>query len=473
MSEQQSSPEIPDEQDVEIIDLDTAAHGPARATRPIPSPLAPRFTSKQRGMQLIATVSIILLVLLVLLGSYGPTRSVMLGSIFPPPKLTTTLAPGLDRFYIQAQPGWGHLSIDGKPIAYLPVFDRDAPLLLSRGQHRLDWVAAPFASQHCIVSVPAQFRQDACPLTVVTFPSPQPSAWLLTFTATMDLLPDVQRVALTQAIQAALDREQSSDIVQPGEHYAISNVQHPIVIATQPLRATLHFQIDTNTQGIAFCIDSLFGMPSTSCRINNQDCRTLCQTYFAQPSATPNEWLTFGVIRTAWDYATLDGRVIAREQPEIADEAGTNEHILPLRISWDGSTWHVGTTFTLSDLPVPYANPVCFPSVDDFQMRGDMTAPIPDAFSYSLKFVSASVHAKGCLVTVKLEQPSPNPGGNNGSNVPTPNVVSTAYVLQRFGVFLAANAAAHQLWPTIPIANEYEQNIAQQMRNNAVNGQNI
>lgn len=468
-SEQQPSPEIPDERDVEIVDLDTPAHESARATRPTPSPLAPRFTPHQRRTQLVATVSIILLFLLVFLGSYGPTRSVLLGSILPKP--TATLAPGLDRFYIQAHPSWGHLSIDGKPIVHLPVVNTNAPLILGRGQHQFDWVAAPFASQHCVVSVPPSSGHDTCPLSAVTISRVHLVSWLLTFAASMDLLPETQRVALTQAIQTALDNKQSDEIVQTGEHYATTDAKHPIAIATQPLRATLHFHIDTDTQRIVFCIDSLFGMPSTSCRINDEDCRLLCETYFATPSTTPDEWLTFGVVRTSWDYATLDGHVIARDQPEIADDAGTNEHILPLRISWHGDSWHVGTTFTSSELPIPNANPVCFPAVDDFQTRGVMIPHIPDALSYSLQFVSGNMPATGCLITLKLEQFSAH--GTNGSNVPTPTIVSTAYVLQRFGVFLAANTSAHMLWPNLPIASDYERNIVQQLQSNTISGQTI
>src|SRR5579859_5286351 len=68
-SEQHPLPDPTDEQDVEIVDLDTPA-ALAHATQPKPSPLAPRFTARQRRTQLIATVSITLLVLLVFLGSY-------------------------------------------------------------------------------------------------------------------------------------------------------------------------------------------------------------------------------------------------------------------------------------------------------------------------------------------------------------------------------------------------------------------
>ena len=463
-SEQHPLPDPTDEQDVEIVDLDTPARSARTTQRPVPSPLAPRFTARQRRTQLIVTVSIILLVLLVFLGSYGPSRSLLLRDFQP----STPDASTLNGFYIQAQPAWGQLSIDGKLITHLPIFDRDAPLSIGRGRHQLDWVAAPFKAQHCVVTVPANFRTDTCPLYSVTQTSSQTSVLLLTFSATMDLLPTTQRIALTQAIQSALDSQQSSEIVQPGERYATSNAQHPVAIATQPLRATLHFRIDTDTQPMVFCIDSLFGMASTSCRINNEDCRLLCETYFAQPATASHEWNTYGVISTLWDYATLDGHVIARDQPEIADGSGTNEHILPLRISWNGSTWHASTTFMVSDQPAPAANPVCFPAVDDFQLRGDMTANISASFSYTMQFVSGDVHAVGCLITVKLTRSSAS--DNNGS---TPVVVSSAYVLQRFGVFLAVNATAHSLWPNFPIADDYERNIANQLQANVASGQNI
>jgi hypothetical protein len=35
--------------------------------------------------------------------------------------------------------------------------------------------------------------------------------------------------------------------------------------------------------------------------------------------------------------------------------------------------------------------------------------------------------------------------------------------LFRFGVVLAANTVAHQLWPYLPVADAYEQGIAQRL----------
>ena len=52
-------------------------------------------------------------------------------------------------------------------------------------------------------------------------------------------------------------------------------------------------------------------------------------------------------------------------------------------------------------------------------------------------------------------------GGSVKSTINTPP--GLAYCLLRFGVLLAVNDAAHHFWPNLPVADAYEQSLAQQL----------
>jgi len=74
--------------------------------------------------------------------------------------------------------------------------------------------------------------------------------------------------------------------------------------------------------------------------------------------------------------------------------------------------------------------------------------------SLSWGFFAAKDRAAGCLgvavpVTSNNEAPLPATKG--------------AYFLYRFGVLLAVNNQAHQYFPDLPLADAYEQGIAQQI----------
>ena len=51
--------------------------------------------------------------------------------------------------------------------------------------------------------------------------------------------------------------------------------------------------------------------------------------------------------------------------------------------------------------------------------------------------------------------------GPNGELTPTATPLPVAYVIQRFGVLLAVNSTAHNLWPFLPVADAYTQQLAQ------------
>src|SRR6266571_1045960 len=129
---------------VEITDLDkpgTAAHR------------LPRASSRRYRLPVtVVTAGMIALAILLILGTATPVRE-LIGTLFArhTPTAIPTLFPGEDLFYIQAEPSWGHLMLDGHAVGHLPMIGIQAPLRLSRGKHTLIWRAEPFSVQQCIL----------------------------------------------------------------------------------------------------------------------------------------------------------------------------------------------------------------------------------------------------------------------------------------------------------------------------------
>src|SRR5258708_13530164 len=95
-------------------------------------------SARRHRLQLVVTAGIVVLALLVILGSTAPVRELVSGVfIRPAPTPTPTLAPGADLFYVQGNPPWGQLSIDGKALPHFPHISYDPPLPLSLFRHLL------------------------------------------------------------------------------------------------------------------------------------------------------------------------------------------------------------------------------------------------------------------------------------------------------------------------------------------------
>src|SRR5260370_33157000 len=92
------------------------------------SGLEPGVSARRHRLQLFVTAGIVVLALLVILGSTAPVRELVSGVfIRPTPTPVPTLAPGVDLFYVQGNPPWGQLSIDGKALAHLPRISQELP----------------------------------------------------------------------------------------------------------------------------------------------------------------------------------------------------------------------------------------------------------------------------------------------------------------------------------------------------------
>src|SRR5260370_2225827 len=319
-----------DDFEVEIADLDELGTA-ANSSKPARSLLRPRFSRRQRRLQLAITSSIVLLVILIILGSTAPVRD-LVGSILPGPTATPSAASGSETglFYFQASPSWGQLSIDGHVVAQLPDVGTGPPLRLARGRHVLEWRAEPFLAQHCVVTVPTDYNADRCHRQSSMQVGNGLFASIITLSESLKMLPDTQRAMLVQAVLAELGAARYGEVVKAGEPYALASAiagsEHKpcrltsqlvlfYAIAAQPLNATLSFQLNTGNSQNEPCTNS------GPCSFDGQDCRLFCDTSeimgpMRSSLPAPPGGNELVVVSPLWQYTTLDGQVIARDETD-------------------------------------------------------------------------------------------------------------------------------------------------------------
>ena len=453
---------------VEITDIDKLDDNAFDTRMPLSAKLPgvsleSRLSLRQRRQQLIITGGVVVLAVLLILGSTASVRDLVSGIfIRPTPTPLPMIAPGSDLFYVQGNPAWGHLFIDGRMVAHLPRISIDQPLRFSRGRHVLLWRAEPFLSLSCRVSVPARYATDTCSYRKTVQLNAGLSAWIITFSVSLASLPAEQRAALVQAVQAALDVQQSSATVQPGEFYALSPNdpqcrRGPLCYTTarQPLKATLSFQLDADEASDATCID-----PEPSCTLSYQNCHLFCPGFESSPSAVA-EWDVLAPVRSLWKFATIDGRVFARDIPDNSlwdNGAGqVIESLVPLGITWDSLGWHATVSHDASAQNSGFFDPVCAAAQDDVQLFEPPAAVAGEPVYLQWQFVSGPVPAAGC---VALGAPKENAFTTATSTISHSEL---AYCLYRFGVNLAANEVAQRYWPYLPVADAGEQRLVQQL----------
>lgn len=451
MSTSKHEPE-PDDFEVEIsaVSADDAA---PRGTVTRLS-LRIRLSRTARAQRIGVVVSAFLVLLVVLLASLPELRNPAVGWVtrfIPTP--TATLPPGADRFYLSADVPWTTITLDGQPIQP-PRIGIDAPLQLARGHHMLTWRADPFTPQQCSLDVPPTTASSCTITEQIRQGKSGPLASVVALGESLTTLSAYQAHLLSQTIQAALYH--FSAIIQPGEAYV--NDLGTDTSVTQPLLAMLDMQIETDTDAHQSCSMSLVSLTPPPCAIEDQSCPTLCtvpwqdrQTAAAAPAA--QDWLAFAVIHSSWDYATLDGQSIARNQPLNNARAPEVYQPILLQIGWDGSSWQVQPLFGPEQ-----GSPIVVDGVQVADDPGCLAAE--DVFSQEivnfarLHFVSGPNPAVGCLVE--------GPVRTTPIGTPPPANAPVAYYLVRFGVYLSVNALAHQLdhWP---LADAYEQQLAQEL----------
>lgn len=421
--------------------------------RPLFAPVRARQVQVRRSIVIMGILSLVLVALVV---SLAPTRDALRGVIFgPTPTATAPVPAGEDDIYIALSPRWGAVSLDNHTVTPLPTEGRDLPLRLARGRHVLRWRFAPIIDYSCQLTVPLA-EGDSCPTRLGIQPGKKGIAHVVTMQLSLKILSPTYRTTLLAAMQAALDAQVSSDTVLPGEHYMNLAQSGFPQVASQPLRATLRFVLDAeNPQAQCAALQSSMG---DNCTMNG-DCRELCTAPWQSQSDTSSaRWRAYIVAHASWHITTLAGQVVADNQPDTGSYLqflGHDEHPIPITIGWDGSQWSVSAALDGSEPGSPFSAPACLSAQDEVAFQEILPPEIPDATGAIWIYIPGEPIASGCLAAaVPLDLKGVPDTSARG-------LANAGLILHRFGVDLAANAAAHRYWPDMPVADAYELPIAQ------------
>ena len=404
-------------------------------------PFGPRLTSRRRALRLAGLLGVVLLALAVVLAGNPIVRDAASGlvdRVLATP--TATLAPGADQYYLLPSPPDTAVRLDGHVLAGLRLVDTLQSLRLAPGRHRLEWRPRtyPFLPLACVVSVP-HAPGDTCPLVASAATPGATSARgsIIAMHESLTTVVPAQYHPLLDAIQAALHTVRSSAVVQPGEYYlsdaALSG--DPPGVAIQPLHVSLALDFNLLAGYGEPCAAGGLAPNQQPCRFLGQDCQQLCTL------PTSSAWLAGGMVQPIWTYTAPDGRVVAQNYGDLLNL----QAVVILRISWDSARWHVMPI--IGHTPdIPAADDLlCMAARDWLAQDGAwsfmVTTPPPGAVA---EYAATPSPAEGCAVML-----DPHPGAD------TP-----ALFLQRFGVLLAANAAARLPGSTLPVANAADQRLA-------------
>lgn len=455
----QDNDELLNDFEIEITNLDR----PASAARPERL----RLLRQRRKTSLALTSVLFLLISALLLASTSDVRNLVLRTLVRPEQ--TAVASGL-HLYLAGNPSWGQFTLDGAALSQLPGVAEGTPLTLPAGSHQITWHAAPFQTRTCsLLVINASTITGSCARDheVSMGYIPGTSALIVSFFASLNDLPLSQRTSFVQQMQTALTSYGGNELIYPGEAYAVSEQEvsaHPslcpIIIritlcyarASQPLVATLNIQADTTTSANDPCV--FFEL----CSLNHLDCRHLCPDLPVIFSGQAAEgWNVLAAVRLLWSYATPAGSLVASEQPDTALRGVPDYQLLSLHITRQGQGWTI--SLFASSVTSSYTDPLCGQAIQD-------TTELVNTLTNSNQGVAISqwsdqqTHlASGCL---EITEAAP---GAFATPTPTPasQQPQMAYCLFRFGVVLAANSVAHKLWPYLPVANAYEQGVAQRL----------
>ncbi|HEX4204548.1 MAG TPA: hypothetical protein VHZ51_10215 [Ktedonobacteraceae bacterium] len=404
------------------------------------------WSHRHRRASLLLSIGLVALTVLIILGSLRPFQSLQ-GGKGPGPVPTPTLLSGSDLFYFSPLPSWGTVSLDGQPLPHVPapIVSNEPPVRLPHGRHVLTWQAAPFEPQRCVLLVPPQQGSgQTCHITQAPLTSFADHAALITIPATLAQLPTGARNSLVQDTQSLLDTQRSQETVQPGERYALGTDPAQVRTATIPLQATMRFHLDTDPHAPANCSSVSLGQ---GCTIAGQDCHLFCTPIWPE---TPGAiWHIAAIFHTDWQYTTPDGQRIANTAQHTGSPV---EQFITLQVTW--TRGHLQVAFQDQETS-SFDNPACIATVGTvgatytYQFAvGDNTKPL------SWLYASAHKAASGCIATTQV---------NAQSTFFSSPHMRDVLLLQRFGVLLAANDAAHRLWPSLPVADSYEQQLAQNL----------
>lgn len=387
----------------------TAAARPRLAARRRPGPPA-RLSS-------LAAIAAVLLVTVLAALAFSTHGRLGVGPTVTP---TPILLPGQNQILLANTAPWGTLAINGQVVT-MPA-DPQTPITLPQGHDALRYAAPPFPEVRCTISVPAA-AHDTCPLhtpaetpTVSpdsgpSWPTPTPAnpatVRVIDAGAVPSRLSPAALNALIAATQQTLDHYTSSTTVQPGDHY--QSAGSVVAVATQPFTATLSFKLLVQDVG-------LYGL----------SCDPFCLGPGPQPAQGAGIHLIMSPV-PVWSY-TPPGSV-----PVTTQEGPSTGNAIDVAANWTGAGWQVAVAPALVSstlLEVP-------------SVRLDKLLAANTGWSEGGAAV-ASPAAEGGLIFAGVTD-------LNG------------WVLYHFGVLVACNAEAHQVFPSLPLAGAHELAVAQQL----------
>ena len=438
-----------DDLELEITSLDEADGGAIRLPE---KPLF--FLRKQRGPVTVAATAFVVMAILLILLSIAPLRQ-----LFIPAPVQNTFSYRLD-----GEPPWGHLFVDGQAVR-MNSGGIYPPFSLTRGKHTLLWRADPFSPQQCIITAPVGSGIDTCKHPGVP-PASGGTDSYISFPTDLIMLPAQQRTALLQATQAVFDSQQSSEMVRAGELYAqtaeASGPNSPsctvlqiaalcLANAQQSLKATLRMQLDTSSWPRVSCA-------AGACASNGQNCYAFCDRFlYTAPDIAVSStlWQATVYVQLFWRFSALDGRVVADNQADTFIRGQQNDIAVPLNITWNGQRW--GVSIAMIGDYAYISDPVCAAAMGDLNnLENAVPATTGQDTQTSMNAIRGTTFASGCLIEFRLQTDA------SPLLTPTSSQPLVAYVMQRFGVLLAVNSAAHHLFPFLPVASAYEKQLAQQ-----------
>ena len=406
-----------------------------------------RFTFEQRRRQVMITATVVVVGLIVLLSSILPLHSLWSPSQAtptPPGRYTVKKSSHAGLYYFQPLPSWGTLWLDGKPVPHIPTSDDTEPLAIEKGVHHLVWKAEAFQPLECTVVVLSTSDTQTCAVRALeqSYSNTVPQISLLSFPKPLSLqhLQSGERQPLIREVQRLLDTLQGEEVVAAGERYAYNHATRPPLIATTAQRASLRFLLETDPSRPNDCEGIQF---DRSCSVAGEDCRLFCTIEWPIAEGKAAEgWDVVGIVRPTWSY----------EHSELVDETGRqgDQQFVALHISrqqqrWSVSFHHQGES--------SFDDPNCISTIGAIVTNPSYTMNRQTHQNIHWEFISGSNRAWGCLVR----------GSIIGSSPAAPSADSDLFLIQRFGVLLAASPQAHKLWPALPQLDAQAQQVVQEI----------
>jgi hypothetical protein len=408
-----------DEPDFQVTDLRTGlpdervyAHGEERRQR-------------RRRLGVIVTMLALVAVLVaafVSVPGFGATMQQALH--LPTPAPSPTLALAGDIVYFEHGLPWGKLLMDGKLVTnveseqpYTGFEQLYTSLRIPHGRHQLEYSAPPFPTLTCWISVPAA-RSDTCPLIdtrgAQDVTPPFPAERVLNLGGDPASLLPTLLASLQSTAARTIAALESSATIAAGDTYA--DATGVLQVAPSRMAATLSYAMATDPK-------SDYTVPGSA-----HNCAILCDI---QPASYLSDahalWVVAAHVRPAWMYTLANGGAIPGS---AAPQGILPDSIVPLSVTWDGA-WHVGIADSLA------TSPICFVALNLFAALHLAGAPLS-----SVKLISAPTPADGCLAA--------------GDAVDVTGVARIPFtVMYRFGLLFAVDDEAHQLLPTMPVADAH------------------